>query len=80
MGSGDDQTLCPGDPEDALVRVRELCQDKESCQLRPTAVAFGNICPDVYKYLEFTYSCVLPGSDDDISNCKQNLMTYSAKF
>jgi len=42
----------------SLVKVKELCAGKVSCEVSPTNDVFGDPCPGNYKYLDIVYHCV----------------------
>ncbi|XP_048034112.1 L-rhamnose-binding lectin CSL3 [Megalobrama amblycephala] len=38
--------------------LRSSCNGKKSCQLNASNSVYPDLCPDVHKYLEVTYSCI----------------------
>ncbi|XP_022097103.1 adhesion G protein-coupled receptor L2-like isoform X3 [Acanthaster planci] len=40
--------------------VAERCSNKKHCAVPATNQIFGNPCPDIYKYLEVQFQCIMP--------------------
>ncbi|XP_069580165.1 uncharacterized protein [Brachyistius frenatus] len=47
---------------EALQLVADRCDGKHKCSIRASNLVFSNPCPGTTKYLEYSYTCVHPGS------------------
>ena len=48
---------CSTDPEKSLQIVKDLCDLKRVCTIKPTNRMFGDPCYNTYKYLSLSYGC-----------------------
>ncbi|XP_069024969.1 rhamnose-binding lectin-like isoform X2 [Embiotoca jacksoni] len=47
---------------EALQLMADRCDGKHKCSIRASNLVFSNPCPGTRKYLEYSYTCVHPGS------------------
>ena len=53
-----DESSCSSDKNDVTAEVKEICEEKTSCNFTLKKETFGKDgCPHIYKYMDVEYRC-----------------------